>query len=106
GGPGDVVSEDVRGDGGPPRGYLGQFVSVLVVLARDVIELEAIEFVLEAAYCVVVRLHLQVVTARLLHYLVDDELDSFEVFDAELDGDAEATEEGLILRHIVRSREV
>ena len=48
GGLGDVASEDVRGDGGPPRGYLGQFVSVLVVLARDVIELEAVEFVLEA----------------------------------------------------------
>ena len=43
------MSEDVRGDGGPPRGYLGQFVSVLVVLARDVIELEAVEFVLEEA---------------------------------------------------------
>ena len=51
GGPGDVVSEDVRGDGGTPRGYLGQFVGVLVVLARDVIELDAVEFVLEAAYC-------------------------------------------------------
>ena len=31
------------GDGGPPRGYLGQFVGVLVVLARDMIELEAVE---------------------------------------------------------------
>ena len=73
------------------------------------IELEAVEFVLEAAYCVAVRLHLRVVTARLLHYLVDDELTvtaRVEAFDAELDGDAEATEEGLILRHIVRSREM
>ena len=29
-----------------------------------------------------------------------------EAFDAELDGDAEATEEGLELHHIVRRREV
>jgi hypothetical protein len=29
-----------------------------------------------------------------------------EAFDAELDGDAEAAEEGLVLRHIVRRREM
>ena len=37
-------------------------------------------------------------TTRLLHYLIDDELRVaayVEAFDAELDGDAEATEEGL-----------
>ena len=37
-------------------------------------------------------------TARLLHHLVDDELRVtayVEALDAELDGDAEATEEGL-----------
>ena len=50
GGLGDVASEDVWGDGGPPRSDLGQFVSVLIVLARDMIELEAVEFVFEAAY--------------------------------------------------------
>ena len=44
------MSEDIRGDGGPSRGYLGQFVGVLVVLARDMIELEAVEFVLEAIF--------------------------------------------------------
>ena len=48
-------------------------------------------------------------TARLLHHLVDDELRVtayVEALDAKLDGEAEATEEGLILRHIVRRREV
>ena len=51
----------------------------------------------------------EVVAARLLHHLVDDELRvtaHVEAFDAELDGDAEATEEGLVLRHVVRRREV
>ena len=48
-------------------------------------------------------------TARLLHDLIDDELRvtaRVEAFDAELDGDAEATEEGLVLRHVVRRREM
>ena len=48
-------------------------------------------------------------TARLLHHLVDDELRVtayVEALDAKLDGNAEATEEGLVLRHIVRRREV
>ena len=54
-------------------------------------------------------MHLRVVTARLLHDLIDDELRVpayVEALDAEFDGDAEATEEGLILRHVVRSREM
>ena len=41
--------------------------------------------------------------------MVDDELGvtaHVEAFDAELDGDAEATEEGLVLRHVLRRREV
>ena len=73
------------------------------------IELEAVEFVFEAAYCVAVCLHLWVVTARLLHHLVNDKLRvtaSIEALDAELDGDAEATEEGLVLRHVVRHGKV
>ena len=48
-------------------------------------------------------------TTRLLHYLVDDELRvtaRVEAFDAELDGDAEATEKGLVLCHVVGSGEM
>jgi len=48
-------------------------------------------------------------TARLLHDLIDDELRIpayVEALYAELDGDAEAAEEGLVLRHVVRSREM
>ena len=53
---------------------------------------------------VAVCLHLRIVTARLLHYLVDDKLRvtaHIEAFDAEIDGDAKATEESLVLRHII-----
>jgi hypothetical protein len=48
-------------------------------------------------------------TARLLHHLVDDELRVtayIKALDAELDGDAEATDEGLVLRHVVGRKEV
>ena len=41
--------------------------------------------------------------------MVDDELRvtaHIEAFDAELDGDAEATEKGLVLRHVVGRREL
>ena len=61
------------------------------------------------AYCIVVCLHLWVVIARLLHHLIDHELRvpaHVEALDAKLDGDAEATEEGLVLRHVVRCREM
>ena len=47
--------------------------------------------------------------ARFLHHLVDDELRvtaHVEALDAELDDNAEATEEGLVLHHIVRHREM
>ena len=73
------------------------------------IELKAVEFAFEAAHCFAVCLHLRVMAARFLHHLVDDELRVtayVEAFDAELNGDAEATEEGLVLCHIVRSREM
>ena len=63
-------------------------------------QFEAVELIFEAAYCIAVCLHLWIVTARLLHYLVDDELRvtaHVETFDAELDGDAAATEEGLVV---------
>jgi hypothetical protein len=39
-----------------------------------VIELEAIESVLQAPYRLAVSFHLGVMAARLLHYLIDDEL--------------------------------
>ena len=42
--------------------------------------------------------------AGLLPHLIDDELGvspNVEAFDAELDGDAEAAEEGLVFRHVV-----
>jgi hypothetical protein len=74
-----------------------------------VIELDAVELVLERPHGFAICLHLVVVAARVLHDLVDHELripPHVEAFDAYLDGDLEAAEQGLIFRHVVRRREV
>ena len=68
------------------------------------IELEPVELVLEAMHYVAVRLHLLIVAAGFLHHLIDDELrisPDVKALDAKLDGDAEATEKGLVLQHVV-----
>jgi hypothetical protein len=69
-----------------------------------VIELDAVEFVLEGAHGVAVGLHFVIVAARVLHDLVNHELQvspDVEAFDACFDGDSEAAEEGLVLCHVV-----
>jgi hypothetical protein len=73
------------------------------------IELDAVEVVLEGSYGVAVGLHLIVVTTRILHDLVNHELrvsPEVEAFDARLDGDSEAAKKGLVLRHVVRRGEM
>ena len=55
------------------------------------IEFEAIEFVLQPSDFLAIRSHLGVVTARLLHDLVDNQLgvtSDVEASDAQLDGNA------------------
>ena len=57
----------------------------------DVIEFEAIEFVLQSSDLLAVRNHLGVMVARLLHDLVDDQLGvtpNVEASDAQLDGNS------------------
>jgi hypothetical protein len=74
-----------------------------------VVELDAVELVLEGPHGLAVRLHLIVVAARVFHDLVDHELrvpPHVEAFDAYLDGDLEAAKQGLVLSHVVRCGEV
>jgi hypothetical protein len=68
------------------------------------VKLYAIELVLEGPHGIAVRFHLVVVTAHVLHDLVDHELrvsPDVEALNARLDGDSEAAEKGLVLRHVV-----
>jgi hypothetical protein len=101
---GDVPRENVQGNSDSPRCDFGEPDRFLVVPAGHVVELYAIELVFEGPHGFAVRLHLVVVTARVLHDLVDHELrvsPHIEVLDARLDGDSEAAKEGLVLRHVV-----
>ena len=66
-------------------------VSRLVEAPWDVIEFEAVELVFQSSDFLVVRSHLGVVAAGLLHDLVNDQLrvtPNVEASDAQLDGDA------------------
>ena len=66
---------------------VGRFVEA----PGDVIEFEAVEFVLQTSDLLTVCLHLGVVAARLFHDLVDDQLrvaPNIEASDAQLDGDS------------------
>jgi hypothetical protein len=102
-------AKNIRGNSDSPQRDFGEFVCLLVVPARNVIELDAIELVLKGSYGVAVGLHLVVVTTRVLHDLVNHELRvplDVEAFDACLDGDSEAAKKGLILCHVVRRGEV
>jgi hypothetical protein len=68
------------------------------------VKLYAIELVLEGSYSLAVRLHLVVVTTRILHDLVDHELrvpPHVEALDACFNGDFEAAKEGLVLSHVI-----
>jgi hypothetical protein len=69
-----------------------------------VVEFYAVELVLEGPHGFAVCLHLVVVTARVLHDLVDHELrisPYVEALDSYLNGDFEAAKEGLVLGHVV-----
>jgi hypothetical protein len=68
------------------------------------IKLDAIDLVLEGVHSLAVCLHLVVVAACVLHDLVNHELripPHVEAFDAYLDGDLKAAEQGLVLSHVV-----
>jgi hypothetical protein len=73
-------------------------------LRGDMIELDAVELVLEGPYGVAIGLHLVIVATRVLHDLVNHELrvsPDIEAFDSCLDGNSEAAKEGLVLCHVV-----
>ena len=73
------------------RGRLRKRIGRLVEAPWDVIEFEAIKFILQSSDFLAVHSHLGVVVARLLHDLVDDQLGvtpDVKALDAQLDGDS------------------
>jgi hypothetical protein len=69
-----------------------------------VVKLYTIELIFKGAHSLAVRLHLVIVTARVLHDLVDHKLRvplHVEALDARFNGDFKAAKEGLVLSHVV-----
>jgi hypothetical protein len=101
---GDVSRENVQGNGDSPSRELPELVGLLVVLVGDMIKLNVVELILKGTHDAAIGFHLLVMTARVLHDLIDHELrvsSNVDAFDAGLDGDSEATEEGLVLFYVV-----
>jgi hypothetical protein len=70
----DVSRKNVRGNSDSPRSDFGELIRLLVAPVRHVVKFYAIELVLEGSHSFAVRLHLVIVTARILHDLVNHEL--------------------------------
>jgi hypothetical protein len=69
-----------------------------------VVEFYTVELVLEGPHDLAVCFHLVIMTARILHDLVDHDLrvsPHVEAFDACLNDDFEAAKEGLVFGHVV-----
>jgi hypothetical protein len=102
--PGDIPRKNVRGNSDSPRHDFGELVHFLIVPVGHVVKLYAVELVLEGPHGVAIRLHLVVVTARVLHDLVNHDLrvsPNVEALDARFVGNSEAAEERLVLCHVV-----
>jgi hypothetical protein len=70
----EISRENVRWNCGSTRSNFREFISGLIIPACNVVELEAVELVLNAPYLLAVGLHLGITTARALHDLVNHEL--------------------------------
>jgi hypothetical protein len=87
----------------------GEGISCLIVAPEDMMKFKSIELLFKLSYLLMVCCHAGVMTIRLPHDLVDDELGvatDVKPLDPELDGDVEAVDKGLVPRHIVCGMEI
>jgi hypothetical protein len=79
-----------------------------VVVTQHMMQLEAVEFVLQIAHDLTARHHLRVHAVLVLHDLIHDQLrvaPDLEVFDPDLDSDPETIDQGFTPDRIIRCRE-
>jgi hypothetical protein len=91
------------------RPELGEGISCLVVSPVDMVELEAVKFLLQLSYFLPICSHVGVVIVRLSRDLIDDELRvSTDVMlpNSKFGGNAQTVDQCLILHHIVGGMEV
>jgi hypothetical protein len=87
----------------------GEGVGYLIVSLEDMVELEAIELLLQLSNLLPICSHVGVAIVRLSHNLIDDELRvsaDVEPLNLRFDGDAQTIDQCLILYHIVGGVEV
>jgi hypothetical protein len=99
-----VAGEDAKQDRLAARRHFCQLVGCLVESSRDVVELEAIELILQLSNPLAVRGHLGVEAAQLFHDLVDDRsrvTSNVKSLNAQLNGDAQAVDECLVPSHVI-----
>ena len=70
----EIVDEDPTRRWITPGGQFCEKISCIVVLLRDVMQLDLLEFVLDLAHLLAVCCHEGVFAGGLLHDLIDDQL--------------------------------
>ena len=99
-----VVDEDSAQGRISPGGQFCEEISGIAAPSRDVTQFDPLEFVLELAHLLAVCCHEGAFAGGLLHDLVDDQLRvtaDVESRSAELDGDVQPVDEGVVFRDVV-----
>ena len=100
----EIIDEDLARRWISPSGQFCEKIGGIIVLLGDVMQLDPLEFVLELAHLLAVCCHEGDFAGGLLHDLVNDQLRvimDVESCSVELDGDAQAVDEGLVFRGVV-----
>ena len=87
-----------------PGSQFCEKIGDIVVLSGDMMQFDPQEFVLDLVHLLVVCYHEGAFTRGLLHDLVDDQLRvnvDVEPHSAELDGDVQSVDEGLVFCRVV-----
>jgi hypothetical protein len=100
-----VTSNDASQDELPTVYHFCQHAGPFIEPSWDMVELEAVEPVLQLADLLAICGHLGTVTAGFFHDLIDDQLqDTLDLkpSDAQLDGDTQVVDDHFILSHVIR----
>ena len=102
--PVEVVDEDPAWGRVSPGGQFCEKIGIIVVLSGDMVQPDPLEFVLKLEHLLAVCCHEGAFVGGFLHDLINDQLRiaaNVESHSAELNGDAQSIDEGLIFCGIV-----
>ena len=99
-----IIDEDPIWRWNPPSSQFCEEIGGIIVLLGDMMQFDPLELVLELAHLLAVCCLERDLARGLLHDLVDDQLRvnvDVEPHSAELDGDAQSIDEGLVFHGII-----